>query len=305
MKAMVTGGAGFIGSHLVDSLIKRGDDVIIFDNLYKENPVINPKARFVKGDILNLEFLKKEIKGVEMVWHFAANANMMKGINETDLDLKNNIIGTYNILEAMRVNNVKKIVFASSSTVYGETKVMPTPENHPLQPVSLYGASKVADEALISAFVNMFGFQAWIFRFCNILGSRHSRGVIHDFILKLEKNSKKLYVLGDGNQSKSYLLIDETLDAMFLIINKAKGNFNVFNISNETTTNVKSIAKIVADEMNATPQFIFEDKPNGWIGDVPNVLLDIKKAKNLGWKPKLNSAETVKEIARILKKELV
>lgn len=301
MKTMVTGGAGFIGSHLVDRLVKNGDEVIIFDNLSKENPVINPKARFVKGDLLNLELLKKEMSGIEMVWHFAANANMTKGIDQTDLDLKYNIIGTYNVLEAMRVKGVKKIVFASSSTVYGETKVMPTPENHPLQPASLYGASKASDEALISAFVNMFGLHAWVFRFCNILGSRHSRGVIHDFILKLKKDPKKLYVLGDGNQLKSYLLVSEMLDAIFLLTEKAKDKFNVFNVCNETATNVKSVAKIVAEEMKASPQFIFENKPNGWIGDVPNVLLDIKKAKSLGWKPKLTSAESVKETTKILK----
>jgi len=305
VKGLVTGGTGFIGSHLVDRMIEREDEVIVYDNLSKTNPHINPKSEFVKGDLLDLGLLKDKMKGVEFVFHFAANADIARGMIETDLDLKNNVIGTYNVLEAMRINNVKKILFASSSTVYGETKIMPTPESHPLQPISLYGASKVAGEALIRAFSDMFDMQAWILRFGNIVGSRHTRGVTHDFIKKLKMNKDKLEVLGDGNQTKSYLLVDELIDAMLLATEKSRDKINIYNIGNDTTITVKEIANIVSRVLGLNPTIKYGDKDRGWIGDVPHCLLDITKIKKLGWKPKKTSAETIEANTHFLKDEVV
>jgi UDP-glucose 4-epimerase len=223
MKAFVTGGAGFIGSHLADKLIQKGNQVTIYDNLssgkkeFIKQHLDNKKLDFIEADLLDLERVKKEIKNHDIVFHIAANPHVRLGEKQTDLDLKYETIATYNVLEAMRTNNIKKIVFSSSSVVYGETNEPSLPENYgPLQPISLYGAGKLGSEGLITAFCGTFDFQTWIYRFANVVGTRGTHGVIVDFIEKLRKNPNELEILGDGRQQKPYLHVSDCINGIIL-----------------------------------------------------------------------------------------
>ena len=226
MRALVTGGAGFIGSHLVDELVDAGYSVKIIDNLSSGNlALVNHQiaagnAEFIEGDITSIDDVLQATKEVDVVFHMAANPDIRLGTQVTDTDLKQGTIATYNILEAMRINNVKKIVFASSSVVYGEDAPMPTPESFgPCLPISLYGASKVGSEGLITSWVGTFDFQAWIFRFANIIGNRGTHGVIFDFIHKLKRDNTRLEVLGNGLQEKSYMEVKDCVRGMMHIFN--------------------------------------------------------------------------------------
>ncbi len=311
MKVLITGGAGFIGSHLVDRLLREGHYVTVIDNMSSGRPsniekhMNNKNFRFVRGDIRDIDLLKNITKGQDMVWHLAANADIRKGMEETRVDLENNVLGTYNLLEAMRHNNVNKMAFSSSSTVYGEATI-PTPENHSIVPISLYAASKIADEAAIECYAKSFGFRVWIFRFANIVGPRHRRGAIHDFILKLKEDPKSLLILGDGKQEKSYLYIDECIDCMQFAIEKSNDDVNIFNLGNDDKLDVNNIADIVIEEMklkNVKKTYTGGDR--GWIGDIPKTFLAIDKIKGLGWKSKSNSLQTVKRTVKELVGELV
>jgi len=310
MNVLVTGGAGFIGSHLVDRLLKDGHNVTVLDDLSsgrKENikhAASNGDFRFVQGDIKNACLLKDVLRGQEFVWHLAANADIRHGMEHTKLDLENNTLGTFNLLEAMRKNNVKRLAFSSSSTVYGEARI-PTPEDHPLVPISLYGASKAANEALKSAYCHSFGFQAWIFRFANIVGSRHRRGVIYDFIRKLKENPKELTILGDGRQEKSFLRVSECIDAMQIAIKNSSGRLNIFNLGNCDKLIVNEIANIVIDEMRLEHINIgYSEGDRGWLGDIPKTFLSTDKIRNLGWEPKADSRQTIRIVTRELLEEL-
>jgi UDP-glucose 4-epimerase len=221
MSCFISGGAGFIGSHLVDKLIAQGCKVTVFDNLssgrkdFLSQHSNNPAFKLIQGDLLETDKLKKAIKAHDVVFHLAANPDARRGIEDTSLDLKLETIATYNVLESMRVNKIDKIVFSSSGTIYGETPVIPLPENYgPVLPISLYGAGKLACEGLISAFCSTFDMQAWIFRFANIVGSRTTHGVIYDFINKLKRNPHELEILGDGTQCKPYLHVSDCVNAI-------------------------------------------------------------------------------------------
>ncbi len=306
MKAFVTGGAGFIGSHLVDKLINKGDFVTSFDNLssgkkeiFKQH-IKNDNFRFVKADLLDLEQVKKEIKDHDVVFHIAANPFVRLGEKQTRLDLEQGPIVTYNILESMRLNEIKKIVFSSSSVVYGETPNIAISETYGATlPISLYGAGKLSAEGLISAFCGTFNFQAWIYRFANVVGIRGTHGVIVDFIAKLKKNPKELEILGDGRQQKPYLHVSDIVDGIIYGFENSNDQLNLFNLGCDSNTTVTRIAELVVDEMNLRDvKFKYTGGIRGWAGDVPRFQLDISKIKKLGWKESNTSDEAVRKAIR-------
>jgi len=312
MKTFVTGGAGFIGSHLVDRLIKKGNKVTVFDNLssgkkdFIKHHFGNENFNFINADLLDLDRVKNEIKNHDIVFHLAANPHVRLGEKQTDLDLKLETIATYNVLESMRINDIKKIVFSSSSVVYGETDVELLPEDYgPLQPISLYGAGKLASEGLITAFCGTFDFQTWIFRFANVVGSRGTHGVIVDFINKLKKNPKELEILGNGKQKKPYIYVTECIDGILFGFEHSNNQINLFNLGVNSATEVTRIAEIVVKEMELDDvKFKYTGGKRGWKGDIPFFQLDITKIKKIGWEPKLSSDETVKKATRDLLKTL-
>jgi len=298
-KYFVTGGAGFIGSHLVDRLVETGT-VTVYDNLssgrleFIEHHRGNSNFRFIKGDLLDLDTLKQAVGGHDVVFHLAANPDIRAGSDKTDLDLEQGTVATYNLLEAMRLNKIKKLLFASSGTVYGEAATAVSEDAGPLLPISLYGASKLAAEGLISAFCHLFDMQAWIFRFANVVGARSSHGVIFDFINKLKRNPKQLEILGDGTQRKPYLYIDDCIDGMLFALEHCHEGVNVLNLGSDSSTAVTSIAAMLVDAMDLTGvKFSYTGGERGWKGDVPQVRFDITKMKNLGWKPRYSSDEVV------------
>ncbi|MCD6465260.1 NAD-dependent epimerase/dehydratase family protein, partial [Candidatus Bathyarchaeota archaeon] len=305
-------GAGFIGSHLVDLLMERGVNVTVLDNLSAgklENIsrwLGNSRFKFIVGDLLNPSDIKKAMEDCEIVFHLAANPDVRRGFVDTKIDYEQNILATYNLLEAMRESErCKSIVFTSSSAVYGEAKKMPTPEDYgPLKPISLYGASKLACEALISGYSHLFGFKSVICRLANVIGSRSRHGVIYDFINKLRANPKTLKVLGDGTQRKSYLHVEDCVKALLVAYEKSGEHVEIYNIGSEDAVNVATIARIVIEEMNLKNVEIQYtggvDGGRGWKGDVKEMLLDVTKIKRLGWKAELNSAEAVRRATREL-----
>jgi len=311
-KVLVTGGAGFIGSHLCDSLAKQYWEVTILDNftagsvgniqhLLKQTP---QKVKLLKGDCTNPIHLEKALRNVETVFHFAANPEARLELCDPQTCFQQNIYATYVLLQQLRNNpKLHTIVFASTSTVYGEPETIPTPENYaPLKPISLYGASKLASEALISAYAHTYNYTAVIYRLANTVGPRSQHGVIHDFIQKLNKNPNQLEILGDGTQTKSYLYINDCIEAMLLALEKATEQVEVFNVGSEDQINVRDIAQIVIEEMQLKNVKLTYtggvDGGRGWKGDVKNMLLDISKLKAKGWKPKYNSAQTIRKTAK-------
>jgi UDP-glucose 4-epimerase len=299
MRILVTGGAGFIGSHLVDKLIELGNEVIVLDNLssgkkeFIQKHFKNPNFKFYKVDLLT-DKINDYFKNIDEVWHLAANPDVRAALKDTKIDINQNILLTHNVLEAMRENDVKKIFFTSSSTVYGEANKIPTPENYsPLMPISLYGSTKLACEALISSYCKTFDLNGIVFRLANIVGPKSTHGIIHDFINKLMRNPVELEILGDGNQRKSYLYIDDCIDAMITASENLKEEFDVYNVGSEDWITVKEIAKIVCEKLKLNPEFKFTGEERGWKGDVPKMLLDISKIKKIGWKPKYNSKDAI------------
>ena len=313
MKVLVTGGAGFIGSHIVDKLVQEGHTVKVYDNLssgkmeFIEHHIEKTNFEFIRADLLDFETLKKEITGMDVVFHIAANPDVKLGAKDTKVHLEQNVLATYNLLEAMRINDVNDIVFTSTSTVYGEANIIPTPEDYgPLIPISLYGASKLAAEAFIMSYAHTFGIRAVVYRFANIVGPRSTHGVIYDFIMKLKKDPTKLEILGDGTQTKSYLYIDDCVDAILFGFRHRKNDVEIFNIGSEDWINVRKIADIVVEEMGLTGvKYQFTGGKRGWKGDVPKMLLSIEKIKSYGWKPRHNSEESVRLTARHLIREFM
>ncbi len=310
-KILVTGGAGFIGSHLVDRFVEKGNKVIVFDNLssgkleFIERHLEDPDFTLIKGDLLNQEAIEEACKDIDFVCHVAANPDVRLGASDTRVHLDQNVLATYNLLEAIRKNNIRKIAFTSTSTVYGEASVMPTPEDYgPLIPISLYGASKLACEAFITSYSHTFDMQAWIFRFANIVGPRSTHGITVDFIKKLRKNSNLLEILGDGKQEKSYLHVSECVDAILFLIENGQEKVNIFNIGSEDTISSTEIGKAVIEEMRlSNVEFTYTGGSRGWKGDVPKMRLGIEKMKSLGWKPAYTSERSVRETARALLEE--
>ncbi len=304
MRSIVTGGAGFIGSHLVDFLVSSGDDVIIIDSLvsgdkdYVREHLEAGRARLVSADLLGYGW-QEELDGAERVYHLAADPDVREGSADPDRQLNNTIIATHRVLEAMRRANVPEIVFTSTSTVYGEASMIPTPEDYsPMEPVSVYGASKLACEALISAYCHSFSMRSWIFRFANIIGARSGHGVITDFIRKLKENPGELEILGDGKQTKSYLEVRECIRAIMYVAGHSSDIVNTFNIGSEDWVSVTEIADILCLEMNLSPSYRYTGGRRGWIGDVPRMQLDISRLKEIGFVPGINSRESVKIAVR-------
>ena len=313
MRALVTGGAGFIGSHLVDRLVSRGDDVVVIDNLssgkfeFIRDHVDSKRVSFHDLDLKNLDEIKSVFEDIDMVYHLAANADIRLGTRITDTDLKEGTIVTYNVLESMRLAGVKKIAFSSSSVVYGENAPMPTPEDHgPCLPISLYGASKQGGEGLIGAWVGTFGFQAWVFRFANIIGERGTHGVIFDFIHKLKNDPNRLEVLGNGLQEKSYMEVGDCVDAILFVIDNTDDQINLFNLGSNDTCSVRNIASIVIRETGCDgAQIDYTGGDRGWAGDIPKAMLSINKLVNLGFRVNYDSEDAVAHTARVLISEIM
>ena len=313
---LVTGGAGFIGSHLVDALMMSGARVRVIDNL-SGGTLDNIKRwigedsfEFIKGDLLNDRDLRGVINGCEVIFHLAANPEVKLGFSSPHIHFEQNVVATYRLLERLRNSEtLDLLIFTSSSTVYGDAEEIPTSEDYgPLKPISVYGAAKLASEALISSFAHNFGFRAVICRLANIVGPRSRHGVIYDFIMKLQKNPRELEILGDGTQKKSYLYVDDFISALPIIMKNISSRVEVFNVGSEDWVDVKRIAKIIVEEMNlGNVVFRFTGGVNGgrgWKGDVKYMLLSVEKLKRLGWKPRFNSAEAVRKTARELIREL-
>lgn len=316
---LVTGGAGFIGSYLIDSLVKQHNAIYIFDNLSSGKPqnikhhLHRPNVTFIKGDLLSYNDIQ-QLKAYQfaLVYHLSANPEVRVGSISPEIHFQQNIVATYNLLEYLRKNQDNpKIIFTSTSTVYGDASKIPTPENYaPLKPISIYGASKLACEALISAYAYTYGLRAVILRLANIVGPRSNHGVIYDFIQKLRKNPNELEILGDGTQTKSYLYISDCIEAMLLATEKSKNHVEIYNVGSEDQVDVRTIAQIIIEEMRLkNVKLRFTGGINGgrgWKGDIKNMQLDISKLKALGWKPKHNSKEairkTVKQIINQFKK---
>jgi UDP-glucose 4-epimerase len=301
----ITGGAGFIGSHLVDRLLETGA-VTVYDNLssgrleFIESHLTEENFRFVRGDLLDAATLRKAIAGHDTVFHLAANPEVRAGITATDLDLKEGPEATWSVLEAMRLNGIKKIVFTSSSTIYGDAGTTLVGEDYgPLVPISLYGAAKLSGEALIAAFCHLFDMQAWCFRLANVVGARLTHGVIYDFMNKLKREPERLEILGDGKQQKPYVHVSDCVSGILYGYEHAPGAFNVFNIAPDTSTSVTKIADIVVKEMGLKGvKFEFTGGRQGWRGDVPQVRLDATRIKRLGWEPGYSSDEAVERAVK-------
>jgi UDP-glucose 4-epimerase len=313
---LVTGGAGFIGSHLVDRLMELGCFVRVVDNLSSSSLenikswFVHSRFEFVRGDLKDLAVARKGVEGVEVVFHLAANPEVRVSEVDPSVHFRENLLVTFNVLEAMRKSgSAKVIVFFSSSTIYGEPEEFPTREDYgPLLPISVYGASKLGCESLISSYCHMFGLRGLIFRLANIVGSRSAHGVVVDFIRKLLENPKELEILGDGNQTKSYLYIKDFLDAVFLALRSflnAGKVVEVYNVGSFDQVDVKRIAQIVSEEMGLqNVEFKLTggvDGGRGWRGDVKMMLLSADKLLELGWKPSFSSEEAVRQSCRELR----
>jgi len=307
-KCIVTGCAGFIGSSLVDRLLADGHQVTGIDNFstgqrrFLEGALVHPNFRLVEIDLLDLDSLKLAFDGGEMVFHLAANADVRFGTEHPRRDLEQNTIATYNVLEAMRANDIKRIAFSSTGSVYGEAAVIPTPENAPF-PVqtSLYGASKLACEGLIAAYCEGFGFQSWIFRFVSILGERYTHGHVFDFYKQLEDDPTQLRVLGNGEQRKSYLYIQDCLDAIQVAVEKATDKVNILNLGVDGYCQVNDSIGWISQTLDVQPKLEYTGGDRGWIGDNPFIFLDTKKIRSLGWAPKYSINEGVVKTVEFLR----
>jgi len=310
---LVTGGAGFIGSHLVEGLLAE-NHVTVLDNFSSGKREFlalhqdNPNFRLIEADLLLPEALEKALTGVDMVFHLAANPDVKLGAQNTRVHLEQNVLATYNLLEAMRRCGVKKIAFTSTSTVYGEATKIPTPEDYgPLLPISLYGASKLACEAQISSYCHTFEMQSWIYRFANIVGERGTHGVLVDFIRKLRENPVELEILGSGKQKKSYLEVKDCVLAMLHCVQHSNGQINVFNIGSEDSVDVTEIANIVSRQMGLTDvryRYTGGMDGRGWKGDVKVMQLSIEKIKKLGWTPRGGCAHAILAAVKALLKDI-
>jgi UDP-glucose 4-epimerase len=310
MRILVTGGAGFIGSHLCDRLLERGDRVWCVDNLRlgRRRNIVHlealPDFRFIELDVLDQSALGALFSDArfDAVFHMAANSDIAAGVADFRLDLELNQLTTVAVLEAMQAHNVKRLFFASTSAIFGETDALLHEDFAPLRPISFYGASKLAAEAYISVFAHTFGGSAVILRFPNVIGERATHGVIYDFLRKLEADRGKLEVLGDGKQSKPYLYVRDLIDAMLTAWDKADGPFAVYHAAGLGTTSVREIAEIVvAAAGRADTRVIFTGGDRGWPGDVPRFRYDISRMQALGWQPQRCSTEAVRlAVERIL-----
>ena len=292
MKALVTGAAGFIGSHLVERLLKTGHEVVGFDNFstgqrrFLIGAQTSDRFELIEGDLSDERQIETAMRDVEFVWHLAANADVRFGTDQPRRDLEQNTIVTANVLEAMRINEVRGIVFSSTGSIYGEASIIPTPEDCPM-PVqtSLYGASKLACEGMISAYCEGFDMRAWIFRFVSILGERYTHGHIFDFYRRLLNDPDHLHILGNGKQRKSYLYIHDCLNAMFKAVEVAPSAVNVLNLGTDEHVEVNDSVDLITDHLGLTPERSYAGGERGWIGDSPFIFLQCDRMRSLGWQP--------------------
>lgn len=307
MRCFVTGCAGFIGSNLTDRLLATGHNVVGYDNLstgqssFLKDASSSSSFRFVEGDLLDVDRLTSAMEASEFVFHLAANADVRFGTEHPTKDLHQNTIATVNVLEAMRANGTKRIAFSSTGSVYGETQVFPTPENSPFPiQTSLYGASKVAAEASIEAYCEGFAMQAFIFRFVSILGERYTHGHVFDFYRQLKADPASLYVLGNGRQRKSYLYVQDCVDAILTCVAKCEGKVNVFNLGLDEYCEVNNSIEWICEELGVSPKLDYAGGDRGWIGDNPFIFLDCSAVRALGWQPKLSIKQGVIRTVRYL-----
>ncbi len=306
MKALVTGGLGFIASHLVDNLIQDGWGVTVLDNLltgHRENlahQLRNEKLTIKEGDIRDPAIVKKAAAGCDAVFHFAAHALMRISLSDRRADLDYNLVGTINVLEAMLENKVPDFVFASTSALYGEASLTPTPENYFGTQTSLYGAAKLGGEAFAEAYTQLSEMKVWAFRFGTVLGERCRRGAIWDFVAKLRENPKELEILGDGKQKKDYLYVQDCVDGILTGYQKGReGTSNIFNIGLQELTSVDKVSDLVIQGMGLSGvKKKYTGGSRGWIGDNPIVHLDVSKLKSLGWRPKVTAEEAITRTIR-------
>ena len=302
MDILITGGAGFIGSHLDDALIARGHNITVVDNLVlgrKENIehlISNSNFRFIEADLLDVSKMRDIFSEgkFDMVFHLAANSDIQKGGKDPMVDYNLTFNTTFNVLQLLKEFEIKKFFFASTSAIYGETYDVLNEDYGPLIPVSNYGAGKLASEAFISAFSSTYGIQTWITRFPNVVGERFTHGVIYDFIKKLRNNPEELDVLGNGEQCKPYVYVKDLVEAILYVIDHAEEKYNVYMIGSDSRTKVKEIAAMVIEEMGLNSKIRYTGGDRGWVGDVPEFRYDLTKINKLGWTAPHNSNESVR-----------
>ena len=301
MNYFITGGVGFIGSSMADELANDPcNHITIYDNMstgYEEfiaKLMHKENVQIVNGDLLDEEKLNEAIKGSEFVFHFAANADVRFGLQHPRKDLEQNTIATHNVLEAMRLNGIRKIAFSSTGSVYGEASKIPTPEDCPFPiQTSLYASSKLAGEALISSYCEGFGFTSYIFRFVSILGERYTHGHVFDFYKQLTENPKELKILGNGKQRKSYLYIKDCINAMLTVIKKSSGSVNIYNLGTDEYCEVNQSVQWICEYLGLKPNLVYSGGERGWVGDNPFIFLNCSKLKNLGWSAELTIRDAV------------
>jgi UDP-glucose 4-epimerase len=296
----VTGGAGFVGSNLTDRLVEDGHEVVVYDNFstgrdqFLEKAKMSGRVTVVSGDVLDAAAMTEAMHGCDVVCHIAANADVRFGTLHPRRDLEQNVLATFNVLEAMRAHGVERIMFSSTGSIYGEPSVFPTPEDAPF-PVqsSIYGASKLGCEGLISAYCEGYGMQSWIFRFVSILGERYTHGHVFDFVKSLRANPEFLRVLGDGKQRKSYLYVRDCVDAMLVAFNKATGRVNILNVGQDGYCEVTDSVRWITEHLGVKPRIEYSGGERGWIGDSPFIFLDCSRLRALGWRPTLSIRDGV------------
>src|SRR5438445_3788165 len=309
MKAFITGGAGFIGSTMADRLLAEGHEVTAYDNFatgrreFVAHNLGNPSYALVEGDVLDGDQLAAFVRGQDVVFHLAANADVRRGLEHPRKDLEQNTIATFTVLEAMRQAGVQRIAFSSTGSVYGEPRVFPTPEDcpFPLQ-TSLYGASKLAGEGLISAYCEGYGFSGWVFRFVSILGERYTHGHVFDFYQQLRADPRRLRILGNGLQRKSYLYVQDCVDAMLHAMRAAPAGHHVFNLGTDEFVTVNESVGVITRYLAVEPELSYTGGERGWVGDSPFIFLDTRKIRSTGWAPKLTIRQSVEQTVAWLAK---
>lgn len=308
MKYLVTGGAGFIGSHIVDKLLLQGHKVKVYDNfstgrkIFIQHNLTKKNFELIRADLSNTKKLNESMKEVDFVFHLAAHADVRSGFNDHFIDHRENLEMTQNVLEAMIKNKVKGLAFSSTSSVYGDATIHPTPEHYPFEPTSLYGATKAACESYINAYASYYNFKIYIFRFVSFLGSRYSHGIVFDVLRKLRHKPKSITLFSDGSPKKSSLSVSDGIEAMFKVIKMSEDQINVYNIGHNDTLTVSEIVDTILDFSNMkNVKKVWLGKESNWKGDNEFVLLSINRLKKLGWKPKKTIKEAIAETVNFLK----
>ena len=308
MKYFITGGAGFIGSNMADRLLAEPEnEVVVYDNFstgrreFLEEALKNPRFTLIEGDNLDEKKLTEAMAGCEFVFHFAANADVRMGLEHPRKDLEQNTIATFNVLEAMRANGIRRMGFSSTGSVYGEATVIPTPEDAPFPiQTSLYGASKLACEGLLASYAEGFDYQVYIFRFVSILGERYTHGHVFDFCKKLKDDPTKLYVLGNGHQRKSYLYVKDCMEAILTVVRNANEKVNIYNLGTDEYCEVNDSVGWISKKLGVQPELSYAGGERGWVGDNPFIYLDTKKVRALGWEPKATIQQGVEKTVEYL-----